>query len=54
MNKDDLMHLVSVYANNVEISICDSSANAATKDLAREIAEETCSVLSAIIEGLSC
>lgn len=52
MNKNELLRQISVYANNVEVAIRGSSAEPETKRLAKEIADETCQLLSAMVENL--
>ena len=52
INKLEMLNHVQTYAKNVEHEISTSSADAASKLLAKNIAEETCNVLAAIIYSI--
>jgi len=51
-NKEELLRLVRIYANNVEIDLHNSTADAVTKQLVQNVAEETASLMTAIINAI--
>ena len=51
-NREELLRLIRIYANNVEVDLQNSNADAETKRLVRNIAEETASLMSAIISSI--
>lgn len=51
--KSELMNYVGIYANNVDQAIMRSSADAATKRLAKEIAEQTSAMFAALVKSIS-
>ena len=51
-NREELLRLIQIYANNVEIDLHNSTVDAATKQLVRNVAEETASLMTAIINAI--